>query len=78
MSSGFDHFPVQFHAFQFDELNSQVASSTETLQVSRTEINDLKRTLQSLQIELQSQQSLVIQISVVISPRSIILTCCAL
>ncbi|XP_060903733.1 keratin, type I cytoskeletal 13-like [Labrus mixtus] len=43
---------------KFDELNKQLVTSTETLQSSRTEINDLKRTLQALQIELQSQLSL--------------------
>lgn len=43
---------------KFDELNKQISSSTETLQTSKSEINDLKRTLQALQIELQSQISL--------------------
>ncbi|XP_005746075.1 keratin, type I cytoskeletal 19-like [Pundamilia nyererei] len=47
-----------WYKVKFDELNKQVASSTETLQSSKTEINDLKRTLQALQIELQSQISL--------------------
>ncbi|KAA8594523.1 hypothetical protein FQN60_011658 [Etheostoma spectabile] len=45
---------------EFDELNSQVATTTETLQTSKSEINDLKRTLQALQIELQSQHSLTV------------------
>uniref|UniRef100_A0A3Q3VXP4 IF rod domain-containing protein n=1 Tax=Mola mola TaxID=94237 RepID=A0A3Q3VXP4_MOLML len=43
---------------KFDELNKQVASSTEDLQISRTQISELKRNLQALQIELQSQLSL--------------------
>lgn len=52
---------------QFDELNKQVASSTEFLQTSKTEISDLKRTLQALQIELESQLSLVIFFSTTIT-----------
>lgn len=33
--------------------------STETIQTSKTEISDLRRTLQGLEIELQSQISMV-------------------
>ncbi|XP_012712244.2 keratin, type I cytoskeletal 19 [Fundulus heteroclitus] len=47
-----------WYKVKFDELNKVVATSTETIQTSRTEINDLKRTLQSLQIDLQSEMSL--------------------
>ncbi|PIO36416.1 Keratin, type I cytoskeletal 19 [Aquarana catesbeiana] len=41
-----------------DELNKQVVVHTEQLQTSKTEITDLRRTLQGLEIELQSQLSM--------------------
>ncbi|XP_069023997.1 keratin 97 [Embiotoca jacksoni] len=47
-----------WYKVKFDDLNKQVVSSTETLQSSRSEISELKRTVQALQIELQSQLSL--------------------
>ncbi|XP_052446824.1 keratin, type I cytoskeletal 19 isoform X1 [Carassius gibelio] len=43
---------------KFDELNKQVTTRQEDLTLSRSEISDLRRTLQSLEIELQSQLSL--------------------
>ncbi|XP_062420461.1 keratin 94 isoform X2 [Pungitius pungitius] len=39
-------------------LSKEVAYSTETIQTSKTEIGDLRRTLQGLEIELQSQLSM--------------------
>ncbi|XP_069041683.1 keratin, type I cytoskeletal 13-like isoform X3 [Lepisosteus oculatus] len=43
---------------KFDALNQQVESSSSEIQTSRSEINELKRTLQGLEIELQTQLSL--------------------
>lgn len=44
---------------QTEELNKEVASNTEMIQTSKTEITDLRRTMQGLEIELQSQLSMV-------------------
>lgn len=39
-------------------ISKEVASSTESIQTSKTEVGDLRRTLQGLEIELQSQLSM--------------------
>lgn len=44
---------------QTEELNKEMSVNTETLQTSRTEINELRSIMQNLEIELQSQLSMV-------------------
>ncbi|NXU78129.1 K1C19 protein, partial [Oreotrochilus melanogaster] len=46
-----------FHS-KTEKLSSEVALNTEQLQSSRSEVTDLRRTLQGLEIELQSQLSM--------------------
>ncbi|TDH03523.1 hypothetical protein EPR50_G00164740 [Perca flavescens] len=46
-----------FHS-KSEQLNKEVAVSTETLHSSKSEITELKRTLQGLEIELQLQRSM--------------------
>ncbi|KAK2489563.1 hypothetical protein MC885_003443 [Smutsia gigantea] len=41
-----------------EELNKEVASNSELVQSGRTEVSELRRTLQTLEIELQSQLSM--------------------
>lgn len=41
-----------------EELNKEVVTNTEQIQTSKTEITDLRRTIQGLEIELQSQLSM--------------------
>ncbi|XP_051563244.1 keratin, type I cytoskeletal 18-like [Myxocyprinus asiaticus] len=47
-----------WHESQMSEVQMQVAQNTEALQGAQMEINDLRRQIQTLEIELASQQSL--------------------
>ncbi|XP_036388348.1 keratin, type I cytoskeletal 18-like [Megalops cyprinoides] len=47
-----------WHESQISEIQVQVTQSTEALQGASTEVNDLRRQLQTLEIELESQKSL--------------------
>lgn len=46
-------------AFQTEELNKQVVSSSEQLQSYQAEIIELRRTVNALEVELQAQHNLV-------------------
>lgn len=52
-------FSPRLVLLQIEELNTQVAVHSEQIQISKTEVTDLRRTLQGLEIELQSQLSMV-------------------
>uniref|UniRef100_A0A3Q3XDK5 IF rod domain-containing protein n=1 Tax=Mola mola TaxID=94237 RepID=A0A3Q3XDK5_MOLML len=47
-----------WHESQIIEVQSQVAQNTEALKGAQTEVNDLRRQIQTLEIELESQRSL--------------------
>ncbi|KAL4623665.1 keratin, type I cytoskeletal 18-like isoform X1 [Arapaima gigas] len=47
-----------WHESQISEVQVQVTQNTEALQGARTEVNDLRRQLQTLEIELESQKNL--------------------
>ncbi|CAL1605399.1 unnamed protein product [Knipowitschia caucasica] len=47
-----------WHESQITEVQSQVVQNTEALKGAQTEVNDLRRQVQTLEIELESQRSL--------------------
>ena len=51
--------PLLSSPLQMEELNQQVTTSSEQLQTYQSDIIDLRRTVNTLEIELQAQHSLV-------------------
>ncbi|XP_041801021.1 keratin, type I cytoskeletal 18 [Chelmon rostratus] len=51
-----------WHESQITEVQTQVTQSTEALKGAQTEVNDLRRQLQTLEIELESQRSLKVSL----------------
>eukprot|EP00069_Balaena_mysticetus_P003683 bmy_16716T0 len=51
--------PVENNHRDMEELNQQVATSSEQLQSYQSDISDLRRTVNTLEIELQAQHSLL-------------------
>ena len=51
--------PCPVSCLQTEELNREVATNSELVQSGKSEISELRRTMQNLEIELQSQLSMV-------------------
>ena len=53
------HAACPVFCLQTEELNREVATNSELVQSGKSEISELRRTMQALEIELQSQLSMV-------------------
>lgn len=50
---------LSFNLNQITEVQTQVTQNTEALKGAQTEVHELRRQIQTLEIELESQKSLV-------------------